>query len=58
MAFSDDTNIIQKGDRYADLYRLQGNKFIREGEKKGAYYLVINPNSSDNAPICFIDYYD
>lgn len=58
MAFSDDTNLTQKGDRYADLYRLQGNKFIREGEKKGAYYPVINPNSSSNPSASFIGYYD
>ena len=57
MAFSDDI-IHRKREKYADLYRLQGNKFIREGEKKGAYYPVINPNSSYNAPIRFIGYYD
>ena len=57
MAFSDDI-IHRKRERYADLYRLQGNKFIREGEKKGAYHPVINPNSSNNAAIRFIGYYD
>lgn len=58
IAFSDNTNLAQRGDRYADLYRLQGNKFIREGEKKGAYYPVLNPNSSSNPSTSFIGYYD
>ncbi|MCA2505403.1 MAG: hypothetical protein IM550_20245 [Microcystis sp. M54BS1] len=57
MAFSDDI-IHQKREKYADLYRLQGNKFVREGAKKGAYYPAINPNNSDNAAIRFIGYYD
>ena len=58
MAFSDDTNLTQKGDQYADLYRLQGNKWIREGEKKGAYYPILNPNSSINPSTNFIGYQD
>ena len=58
MAFSDKTNLAQRDDRYADLYRLQGNKFIREGEKKGTYYPVFNPNSSSNPSTSFIGYYD
>ena len=58
IAFPDNTNLIKKGERYADLYRLQGNKFIREGEKKGAYYPVFNPNSSSNPSTSFIGYYD
>lgn len=58
MAFSDKTNLTQKKDRYADLYRLENNKFTREGEKKGAYYPVINPNSSTNPNTSFIGYYD
>ena len=58
IAFSDNSNLIKKGERYADLYRLQGNKFIREGEKKGAYYPVLNPNSSSNPSTSFIGYYD
>jgi len=38
-----------------------GYKEISSSEKarkKGAYYPVINPNSSYNAPIPFIGYYD
>lgn len=57
MAFSDNTNLTQKKDRYADLYRLENNKFIREGEKKGGYYPVINPNSNTNPNTSFIGYY-
>ena len=57
MAFSDDI-IHRKREKYADLYRLQGNKFVREGEKKGAYYPVINPNSSSNPSTSIIGYYD
>lgn len=58
MTFSDNTNLTQKKDRYADLYRLENNKFIREGEKKGGYYPVLNPNSSTNPNTSFIGYYD
>jgi hypothetical protein len=58
MAFSDNSNLIKKGERYADLYRLQGNQFIREGEKKGAYYPVLNPNSSSDPTLGLIGYYD
>lgn len=58
IAFSDNSNLTKKEERYADLYRLQGNKFIREGEKKGAYYPVLNPNSSSNPTLGLIGYYD
>ena len=58
IAFSDNSNLTQRGDRYADLYRLQGNKFIREGEKKGSYYPVINPNSNSNPSTSIIGYHD
>ena len=58
MAFSDNANLTKKDERYADLYRLEGNKFIREGEKKGAYYPVKNPNTSNNPSTSFIGYYD
>ena len=58
IAFSDNTNLTQRGDRYADLYRLQGNKPIREGEKKGTYYPVLNPNSSSDPTLGLIGYYD
>ena len=58
IAFSDNTNLTKKEERYADLYRLQGNKFIREGEKKGAYYPVLNPNSSSDPTLGLIGYYD
>lgn len=58
IAFSDNSNLTQRGDRYADLYRLQGNKFIREGEKKGTYYPVINPNSNSNPSTSIIGYHD
>lgn len=36
LAFSDNSNLTKRGERYADLYRLEENKFIREGEKKGS----------------------
>lgn len=58
IAFSDNSNLTQRGDRYADLYRLQGNKFIREGEKKGSYNPVINPNSNSNPSTSIIGYHD
>jgi hypothetical protein len=36
----------------------KGINLSEKAKKKGAYYPVINPNSSDNAPIRFIGYYD
>ena len=57
-AFSDNSNLTKRGERYADLYRLQENKFIREGEKKGSYYPVINTSTQNSPNSAFISYQD
>lgn len=58
LAFSDNSNLTKRGERYADLYRLEENKFIREGEKKGSYYPVINSSSQNPPNSAFISYQD
>ena len=57
-AFSDNSNLTKRGERYADLYRLENNKFIREGEKKGSYYPVINSSTQNSPNSAFISYQD
>ncbi|NCQ85965.1 MAG: hypothetical protein GPJ00_16305 [Microcystis aeruginosa W13-18] len=58
LAFSDNSNLTKRGERYADLYRLENNKFIREGEKKGSYYPVINSSTQNSPNSAFISYQD
>lgn len=55
--FSDFFDPLSNKDRYVDIYRLEEDKFVRKGEKKGKYFPVKNPSNQNPPNEFFISYF-